>query len=194
MKIPHMTKKLTLDKYARNAPEWRDAGFHNYRASIALFESGDPFLWLTAAVLGHHALEMLLKAILIQEGMTVFDKASVKDLDPALGLKKTDCAWGHNLVELARKVEGKRTDFKLSAQIPWSDVGEETPISVLKGFEIFEAFFWELRYPRGLQNVSELGDFHGELLRCLYEYLEPFLAEIPPPTDLGEFLPVPARA
>jgi hypothetical protein len=87
---------------AKDAPQWRDSGYHNYRASRVLFECGDPFLWFPAASLGHHALEMLLKAALIHEGMTMCDPRKVKDLDPALGLTKDDCIWGHALVEPAK--------------------------------------------------------------------------------------------
>ena len=107
----------SLDAYARSAPEWRDLGYHSYVASTALFECGDPFLWLPAATLGHHTLETFLKAVLIHEGMTVFDARKLKALDPALGLTKDDCVWGHVFVELAKKVAAKRADFNLDAQL-----------------------------------------------------------------------------
>jgi hypothetical protein len=171
----------SLDPYARTAPEWRDLGYHNYAASRALFESGDPFFWFPAATLGHHALEMFLKAVLIHEGMTVFDPRKVKELDAALGLTRDDCVWGHALVELAQKVAGKRADFNLGSQLSCFVVGEKVPINLLRGFEIFDPFFSELRYPQRLQNIAGLGECHGELLGHLYGYLEPLLGEIPPP-------------
>jgi hypothetical protein len=172
----------SLDPYARSAPEWRDLGYHNYAASRALFNSGDPFLWFPAATLGHHALEMFLKAVLIHEGMTVFDPREIKGLDAALGLAKDDCVWGHALVELAKKVAEKRADFDLDAQLSCFVVGEEVPINLLRAFAIFDPFFSELRYPQRLRHIEGLGECHGELLDHLYEYLKPLLDEIPPPS------------
>jgi HEPN domain-containing protein len=68
---------LKLDKYARDAALWRDWAAINYSAAKTLFESGDAFLLLPAATLGHHALEMYLKSALIAHGMTVFDPKKV---------------------------------------------------------------------------------------------------------------------
>jgi hypothetical protein len=108
---------MKLDAYAKNAAEWRDGGYHNYRASRVLFGCGDPFLWFPAATLGHHALEMLLKAVLIHDGMTAFDPRKVNALDPTLALTKDDCVWGHNLLELAETLAAKRHVFNLAAPI-----------------------------------------------------------------------------
>jgi hypothetical protein len=175
---------MNLDAFAKDAAEWRESGYHRYRASKLLFEGGDPFLWFSAATLGHHALEMLLKAVLIHAGMTVCDPKKVNRLDPALRLTEDDCAWGHDLITLAEKLAAKRTDFNLAAQICCFLVCEKTPISLRRGFEIFDPFFTELRYPHQAEEVGDLGECHGELLGHLFGHLEPFLDEIPPPTKV----------
>ena len=177
-----MTSAKGLDRYARSAPEWCVLGYYNYAASRALFESGDSSLWFPAATLGHHALEMFLKAVLIHEGMTAFDPGKIKQLDPTLSLTKGDCVWGHALVVLAKKVAGKRADFHLGTVLSCSVVRERAPINLLRGFEIFDPFLSELRYPQQLQNVEGLGVCHGELLGHLFAHLEPLLSEIPPPS------------
>lgn len=69
-------------------------------------------------------------------------------------------------------------------------MGEGVPVTLLRGFEIFDPFFSEVRYPQKSPNVEGLGPCHGELLDHLYAYLEPFIDEIPPPTDIGELIPV----
>jgi hypothetical protein len=53
---------MNIDKYATDARAWRDWAKINYVASKQLFASGNPFLYFPAATLGHHALEMYLKA------------------------------------------------------------------------------------------------------------------------------------
>ena len=78
-----------------------------------LFESHDVMLVFAAATLGHHALEMFLKAALILEGATVFDPAKVSRLDLSVRLDAADCVWGHNLGVLARKLAARRPDFDL---------------------------------------------------------------------------------
>jgi hypothetical protein len=177
-----VTSVKGLDRYARSAPEWCVWGYYNYSASRALFESGDSSLWFPAAILGHHALEMFLKAVLIHEGMTAFDPGKIKQLDPTLGLTKGDCVWGHALVVLAKKVAGKRSDFDLDAQLRCDVAGEKGPINLRRGFEIFDPFFSELRYPVELQSVGGLGVCHGALLGHLFAHLEPLLSEVPPPS------------
>jgi hypothetical protein len=47
--------------------------------SKTLFETGDPFLLFPAATLGHHALEMYLKAAPISNGRTVFNPNELKN-------------------------------------------------------------------------------------------------------------------
>lgn len=104
-------KTVKLDKYARDARAWRDFAKFNLSASMYLFESHDPFKVFAAATLGHHALEMYLKAALICEGFTVFNPRDVKHLNPPGTLQETNCAWGHDLVALARQLAAKRPDF-----------------------------------------------------------------------------------
>jgi hypothetical protein len=80
---------------------------------VTLFDSGDPFLYFPAATLGHHALEMYLKSALIVNGMTVFDPRKVGSLDPSVNLAATDCAWGHDLVDLGKQFAARTPHFDL---------------------------------------------------------------------------------
>jgi len=59
-----------------------------YSGSRELFLSDNIVVWFPAAILGHHALEMLLKCALIRAGH-VIERGDV---------------WGHVLVELAKKL------------------------------------------------------------------------------------------
>jgi hypothetical protein len=48
-----------LDRFARDARAWKECAEINYIASGHLFSSSNLFVYVTAATLGHHALEML---------------------------------------------------------------------------------------------------------------------------------------
>jgi hypothetical protein len=137
-----------LDKYARDGRAWREWGTVNYTASAELFSRGNPLLYFPAATLAHHALEMYLKSALICEGMTVFNPTILKSLAPGLGLTSSNCAWGHSLVDLARHLSERRTDFNLAPEvnIPGCFV-LLMPITLAAGFALFDPFFSELRYP-----------------------------------------------
>ncbi len=171
-------KALSLDKYARDAKAWKAFADHNYAASIYLFESHNPFLIFNAATLGHHCLEMYLKAALICEGATVFDPKRVTYLESSVKLESSDCAWGHDLVALARQLAAMRPEFDLSEQmallLPWHFSGVPT---VEKGFELFNPFFSELRYPQEL-TMGGVGKDDKLPLQELVARLEPFLAKI----------------
>ncbi len=143
-----------------------------------LFDSHNPFLIFAAATLGHHALEMYLKAALIYEGATVFDPNKIRRLDPTVKLRETDCAWGHNLVTLARRLAARRPDFDLKAQmdtlVPWH---KSARVTVDQGFELFNPFFSELRYPQQL-TMGGVGEDDKLLLDELVQRLQPFLVGI----------------
>lgn len=166
------------DKYAQDPKAWRDFAKFNYAASTYLFQSHNPFLIFAAATLGHHALEMYLKAALICEGCTAFDPKKIKYLDPSFTLKKADCVWGHDLVVLARQLAARRPDFKLSdhmnSLMPWHHSGVP---SVERGFEVFNPFFTELRYPQEL-TMGGVGEDDKLPLDELVARLQPFLAKI----------------
>ena len=66
-------KKSQLDAYAKDARAWRDWAKINLVAADALFDSHNPFMYFPAAALGHHSLEMYLKAALICAGLAVYD-------------------------------------------------------------------------------------------------------------------------
>lgn len=131
-------RTMKLDKYARDARAWRDFAKVAYTGSGHLFGSGNLFLVFPAATLGHHALEMYLKAALITEGLTIFDPWKLEYLDASLKLEAKDCAWDHKLVRLARQLAEKRPDFDLKATLttflPWT---QSKPLTLEQGFAIF---------------------------------------------------------
>lgn len=176
-------KTLKLDKYAKDPRAWRAWADHNYAASDYLFQSHNPILIFAAATLGHHALEMYLKSALVLEGFTVFDPSKIKYLDPSVRLQKTDCVWGHDLVALARQLAEKRSDFKLSEPMstlmPWH-VPTQTMCAILsveQGFDMFNPFFSELRYPQELK-MGGVGEDDKLPLDELVARLKPFVPEI----------------
>ncbi len=179
MKMAASKDKIALDKYARDAKAWKAFADHNYAASAYLFESHNPFLIFAAATLGHHALEMYLKAALICEGATVFDPNRLKALEPSANLKAADCVWGHDLVVLARQLASRRPDFDLSEQmdviIPWHESGGV--VTVEQSLEIFNPFFSELRYPQEL-TMAGVGEDDRLTLDELVGRLLPFLSKI----------------
>jgi hypothetical protein len=174
-----MQSVMAVDKYATNAREWRLSGDIQLRACLYLFDSGDPFLFLPAAVHGHHALEIYLKALLISDGLTVFNPTNIGKLDPSVGLKKENCVWDHKLIPLAEAFAKKHADFDLTCLLVAPTVVVQMPITLRSAFEIFDPFFTELRYPVEVKLVDGLGQEHGSLLQAMIAYLEPFLSRIP---------------
>jgi len=167
-----------LDKYARDPSAWRDWGKINHAASAELFGSSNPFLYVPAATLAHHALEMYLKSALICEGMTVFNPVILRSLGPAFALTKSSCVWGHCLVDLARQLSGKRPDFSLLAEM--NIPGCRTflmPMQVVAGFKVFDPFFSELRYPQDLKKLGGIGQDKKFVLDELVLRLQPLLSE-----------------
>jgi hypothetical protein len=160
-----MTPKL--DKYARDFELWRDWAAINYKAAKVLFATGDPFLLFPAATLGHHALEMYLKSALIANGLTVVDPKVVERLEDTK-LTKDDCAWGHDLVKLARILASRRPEFDLSKKMKLVGyVVLKEPMAVEEGLSIFDPFFSELRYPQEMKTVDGPGGEHELLLDSL---------------------------
>jgi hypothetical protein len=168
-----------LDNYARDARAWRDWAKVNYTASTHLFGSGNPLLYLPAAALGHHALEMYLKAALICEGLTVFNPIILKSLDGDVKLKRSDCAWGHELVELAQQLAARRKDFNLDGKM---DIREcralPMPMTMRDAFALFDPYFSELRYPQDLKKLGGVGEDEKLLLDVLVSRLQPFFNKI----------------
>jgi hypothetical protein len=166
-----------LDQYARDARAWKTCAETNYNASGHLFGSGNLFLYVTAATLGHHALEMYLKSALICEGMPVFNPVILKSLDGTVDLTRSDCAWGHNLVELAERLAERRNDLNPDAEM---DIREcrtlLMPMTLRAGFALFDPFFSELRYPQDLKKCGVSQD-HKIVLDVLVSRLRPFLSK-----------------
>jgi hypothetical protein len=161
-----------LDTYARDFALWRDWAAIDYQAATILFETHDPFLLFPAATLGHHALEMYLKSALIANGLTIFDPKKVRLLDPQVNLVAADCAWGHDLVELAKGLAQRSATFEPSRQM--SIVGFLTmkePMTIEEGLSIFNPFFGELRYPQKMNKVDGIGEEHKHLLDSLVSEL-----------------------
>ena len=166
-----------LDKYARDARTWEQAARLSHAGAIQLFTCDNKIVTcIPAATLVHHALEMFLKAALIFEGMTVFNPKYLDQLDPAIGLTKRDCIWGHKLVGHAKLLSARRPEFDLN------DVTKilfhfphEGPMTLERGFAVFDPFFFELRYPGELVDMDGVGPDDVLMFQCLVDAIEPFL-------------------
>jgi hypothetical protein len=150
----------------------------NYAAASELFGSGNLSLYFPlAATLGHHALERYLKSALICEGKTVFNPVILRSLDPGFALTRSDCVWGHCLVDLARQLSEKRSDFDLGTEV---DIPEcrtlLMPITLETGLAFFDPFFSELRYPQDLKKCGVSPDLRF-VLDALILRLRPFLSK-----------------
>ena len=126
----------------------------------------NPFVWLSATMLGHHALEMLLKSALIREGCLV-----------AKGNPEDGFVWGHNLQKLAELLISKRPDFS-------PEVGPHPEIILLSCATYlarYDAIFNELRYPGASHSIDSLGpgDDEAELLAELIDRIRPFAFPFP---------------
>lgn len=133
-----------IDKYARDAEEWREDAEATYEAATLLFEQQMSF-WFSASLLGHHALEMLLKSALIQAGLTIARAPRPCSSGAEHDAMEETNAWGHDLQELADLLASRRQRF---AQ-------QVSPHR--KGLARFDSFFKELRYPGALRSVDSLG-------------------------------------
>ena len=143
------------DKYARDADAWLKHGQIIYTAARTLFDDGNVYLYFSAATLGHACLEVLMKGILIQEGMVSFDPKLIKRLTGAV-LNEKDCVWGHSLIQLAEDLE-RRVGFDLSEEMEVHNILHPPPFTVRQALEYFEPFFEELRYPHSLERVKGFG-------------------------------------
>jgi hypothetical protein len=66
------------DPLANDSKDWRAMADCTFTAATYLFEHPNPFVSaFPASLLGHHALEMLLKSALVEAGMTI-DQARVR--------------------------------------------------------------------------------------------------------------------
>ena len=125
-----------------------------FLGAIKLFQSKNYLVWFPAAVLGHLALEQLLKSAVIQAGCPV-----------TKGRPQNGHAWGHSLLALAQLLRSKRRDF---------------PADVLKDdLAVFDAYHDELRYPQTVERVQELGAEEGTLLSSLMEIIRLYAAPLP---------------
>jgi HEPN domain-containing protein len=81
--------------YSSDSDTWLNWAEATYSGAQTLFLSDNALVWFPAAVLGHQALEMFLKAALIRRGHRV---------------AKSD-VWGHDLCALARQLENHGVSF-----------------------------------------------------------------------------------
>jgi hypothetical protein len=170
-----MKPQIQLDNYARDAKTWLIYAQINYDGARELFTHKRGItLCFPAATLGHHALEAFLKTALIRAGMTVFDPSKLKRLDPAMTLTEADCAWGHQLVALAKLLTSKRPDFDLTKHLYFVAFPREMPMKIEAGLAVFDPFFWELRYPQQLRELDGIGPYDVRLLDALVAEVMPF--------------------
>jgi hypothetical protein len=101
---------------------------------------------------------MYLKSALICEGMTVFNPVILKSLNPGYELTRSNCAWGHCLVDLATRLSEKRSDFDLQGEMNIRECRVlPMPMTIEAGFALFDPFFSELRYPQELKKLGGCG-------------------------------------
>jgi len=114
-----------------------------------------------------------LKSALIAKGLTVFDPAKLKRLDPGgIVLTREDCAWGHELVKLAKQLEQRSRNLDLSKElIPVGFITMKEPMTLEDGLQVFDPFFTELRYPQQMNKVDGIGFEHRQLLEILVKEL-----------------------
>lgn len=136
--------------YAQDADTWLKWAWHTHAGAKKLFHDENPFLWFSAAILGHQALEMYLKTILIRLGHPVVKGE----------------AWGHDLVGLASKMS------QSNRQKVFGDDAEE----FVDKLQVFTNYFNELRYPSKLECVMGLGEEERDLLDELVDLLHPWAA------------------
>ena len=94
-------------------------------------------MYFPATVLGHHALEMYLKAALIRSGMTACNPRKIKFLDSSIGITKQECAWGHDLIALAEELARIRPDFNTSTK--WDKITD-----ILRNVQIQFVPLWSI--------------------------------------------------
>ncbi len=172
---------IHLDKYARDASAWRDRAAIAYDAARILFTHENALMMcFEAAPVAHHALEMFLKAALINEGYTIFNPNKLSQLDPSEKLDEAHCAWNHNLVDLARALSARRSEFDLSAEliVRWYVHVREGVLTVESAFAMFDPFFFELRYPQTLDELDGIGPDDVRVLDSLVKILSPFVGNV----------------
>jgi HEPN domain-containing protein len=81
--------------FPADAETWLQWAEQTYAGAHVLFNNGNPIVWFPAAILGHQALEMFLKAALIKQGRRVVNGD----------------VWGHNLVDLASELANTGFNF-----------------------------------------------------------------------------------
>jgi HEPN domain-containing protein len=169
-----------MDPLSNDSKLWRLNAEYTLNAATYLFTHHDETVAaFPASLLGHHALEMLIKSALIEAGI-IIDKVTDKN-----GKLKNGYAWGHNLRELSQKLAEKSEDFKPVLQQELHRVCDDSPKHADSHLDTFDAYFKEFRYPKTPENGEGLkgGDIvggleTGELLIQLFHLIRPFAFQL----------------
>ena len=145
------TVRAQDDKHLNDPTAWFQGAENIRKGAAELFRSSNPLLWFPAALLGHQALEMFLKAALIRQGSKI-------------GRPPVGDTWGHQLMCLGKQLTANGKN--------------RLPDEFFEVLQIFDDYFTELRYPRQLRNVAGLGEEEGERLEGAIKYLLPY-AQMP---------------
>jgi hypothetical protein len=172
------TVTIKLGKYARGVEAWRTQAAMYHIAATSLYQNNrNGIALLPAATLAHQAIEMYLKAALIAHGMTIVDPNKIETLSKSgVQLRKSDCAWGHDLVKLGEQLARKEPSFRLKTQlrIPGGDYQHLLPITVRKVLKRFNPYFSEIRYPQEVEQIEEISDESG-LLNGMIKHIKLFV-------------------
>ena len=148
------------DEFANDGLIWREYAQVTYSVAIQLFKSRQPLHLFPAGVLGHHALEQLLKSALIEVGYTITSE------------EHKDSVWGHNLVALGLKLADRDTSFPI--------------VDLRLQLSIFDSYFY-LRSPGYLKGEG-IGEEEAETLTSLIQEIGRFATPLPgeEPDDSGD--------
>ncbi len=125
-----------IDPEENDSKSWRVNAEHTLSASFYLFEHDSQFIFsFPASLLGHHALEMLLKSALIEAGQTI----------------RKGHVWGHVLRDLAEDLAKHRSDFDKVLGQPLHAISAKTMCEYL---DYFDSYFKEFRYPKAPNRVQ----------------------------------------
>jgi hypothetical protein len=165
-----------IDKYAADAFTWTLQATFAHNGARMLFNSEGVTMVFPAAILAHAAIEMYLKAALIGTGCTVFNPANLKKLDPRTAPKRKDCAWDHGLVKLGKQFAKRQPNFDLNKEIlPCFPPSHMRPVTLKDALEMFDPFFYELRYPGEIKDLFGIGPMDVIVLNAIADEITPFL-------------------
>jgi hypothetical protein len=144
-----------------------------------LFKSGNLDFVFPSATLTHGACVTYLKAALIGTGCMVFNPANLKKLDQKTWPKLDDCAWDPGLLKLVEQRAKHEPGFDLTNEIlPAFPPSHMKPVTTRDVLEMFDLFFYELRYPDELKDLFGIGKTDYLVLDAIEAEIRPFLPAI----------------